>query len=47
MQISIRTARIILRYLERSIPRGRTEEEELAHAIGELQEHLKPKKGTR
>lgn len=47
MHISVRTAKIVLKYLERSIPRGREEEEDLAQAIRELHEQFKPKKGTR
>lgn len=45
MQISLRTARILLRYLERSTPRGPQEEDELAQAIKEIREQLTKKKG--
>lgn len=46
MQISVRTAKILLRYLERSIPRGRQEEEELSKVIEELRDGMTKKKGT-
>jgi hypothetical protein len=45
MQISVRTARTILRYLEKATPRGHQEEDELAQAIKEIREHLTKRKG--
>jgi hypothetical protein len=46
MQISLRTALIALRYLERSIPKGAVEEQELAETIKKLRELTdKPRKG--
>jgi len=38
MQISLRTATIILRYLERSIPKGAVEEQELAETIRKIRD---------
>lgn len=33
MQITVRTAQAVIKYLSRSIPKGRTEENELADLI--------------
>lgn len=45
MQISVRTTRIILRYLEKATPRGNQEQDELAQAIKEIREALTKQKG--